>query len=153
MTDEIFRGSWIPASTRPNNQIFICPFCGERVYMFRGSPTYPTCPWCVSDMPEMDDFETPEELADRKAGNRAATGRKYCVDPEVNKARNEKLRAYRASLGDKFREQRREYHARNREKINAQQQARYQKNKEKNRKRPAAWRTPGRRRRRKSTLP
>lgn len=62
MSEAIFRGSWIPATKLPNNQRFFCPFCGQMVYMRAGSPTYPTCPWCISDMPEADDFKTPDEL-------------------------------------------------------------------------------------------
>lgn len=133
MSEEVFRGSWVPVNDSPHPELYKCPFCGEQVYIKRGMATYPTCPFCLSDMPEAEDFETPAELAERKAGNRAATGRKYCENREVNEARNAKLRAYRASLGEEFRAQRREYYAKNKEKINAQQRARYQKNIEKNR--------------------
>lgn len=133
MSENIFRGSWIPVNDSPHPELYKCPFCGEQVYIKRGMATYPTCPFCLSDMPEAEDFDTPEELEKRKAGNRAATGRKYCEDREVNLSQREKRRAYYASRGDHFREYKREYHAKNREKINAQQRARYQKRKDKNR--------------------
>ena len=84
-------------------------------------------------MPEVDDFETPEELEKRKWGNRYATGKKYSESREDNERQKAKRRAYYAKNGEHFREYKKKYHAENKEKINAHQRERYQKRKEKNR--------------------
>ena len=65
---DIDRGAWIPDNDRPNCETFRCPFCGETVFMRRGHATYPTCPWCISDMPDADDLDTPEEVEQIKKG-------------------------------------------------------------------------------------
>lgn len=127
----IFRGSWIPVSARPNNQIWICPFCGERVRMLPGDPTFPTCPWCLADLPEAEDFETPEELRDAKRGNVANTGKKYSVDPEDNENKRAKRRQWYAEHKEQSREYQRKYYEEHREELLAQMRERYRRNKEK----------------------
>lgn len=125
----IYRGSWIPVTEKPNNQRYLCPYCGETVYMPCGTPTYPTCPWCVSDMPEADDFDTPEELADAKRGNKANTGKKYSVDPNDNENKRAKRRAWYAENRERECAYNREYYEKHREELLAKQRERYRANK------------------------
>lgn len=161
MKSKVFRGSWIPQTDTTRNQTWFCPVCGGKVYMQPGSPTYPTCPWCLSDMPEVDDFDTPEELAEAKRRNHGATNKIYSTDPadaerkrkyqnkyylqhaEELKARArqryadnrdaelERQKRYREKHLDEKREYDREYHAAHREERNAKQRERYAANPEK----------------------
>lgn len=144
---KVFRGSWIPAKETAYNMIFFCPFCLEAVYMGAGSPTYPTCPWCLSDMPEAEDFETPEELKDAKRGNRNATGsvynvsrednermkadrrRRYWSDPEGNRERSRKYAADPEHHEKKLQRDRR-YYQENRDLICAKARERREKDRD-----------------------
>ena len=127
---KVFRGSWIPATDKPNCQRFSCPFCGETVYMPSGTPTYPTCPWCISDMPEAEDFDTPEELRAAKMGNKGSTGLTYSTDPTDNATRREKRREWYALNKEHEREYQRNYYYEHRDEINEKARERYQKNKQ-----------------------
>lgn len=98
----IDRGSWIAQNDSENCERFRCPFCGEIVYIKHGYATYPTCPYCLTDMPEAEDFDTPEELRKAKWGNKGATNLLYCEERE----RAEKKKAYH-----------REYYRKNRERM------------------------------------
>lgn len=124
---QVFRGSWIPISDRPANQRFLCPFCGEQVRMLPGDPTFPTCPWCLSDLPEAEDFETPEELREIKRGNKAFTNLTYSVDPADHEAKLEKRRQWYADPDNREKtiERNRKYYAENREDILAKQRKKY----------------------------
>ncbi len=122
---KIFRGSWIPFSDNPRNQRFVCPFCNEQVRMMPGDPTYPTCPWCLSDMPEAEDFETPEELLAIKRGNKSMTNKTYSIDPADNEAKRARRRQWYADHPEQCRENSRKYYAEHREEILARQRARY----------------------------
>lgn len=130
---DIFRGGWIPATNRENCTLFRCPICGEIVCMQRGRATYPTCPFCLSDMPEAEDFETPEELEEMKRGNRAATGKSYSSSREDSEEFKRKCREYYVRNVEHIREYKREYRARNSEKIRAEKREYAKKHPEKNR--------------------
>lgn len=123
--ERIYRGSWIAATERPHNQVYFCPFCGEKVRMLPCDPTFPTCPWCLSDMPEADDFETPEELRDAKRGNLANTGKKYSINPEDNEAKRAKRRQWYADHKEREREYQRQYYEEHKAEINANARIRY----------------------------
>ena len=121
----IFRGSWIPASKREGNQRFFCPFCGESVYMLTSMATYPTCPWCITDMPELDDFETPDELHSMKLKEipeRVERKPAPVSDEEKRQRRREQYAADR----EHRREYAREYYRRN----NAESERRKERNRE-----------------------
>jgi len=113
---DIDRGAWIPDNDRPNCETFRCPFCGETVFMRRGHATYPTCPWCISDMPDADDLDTPEEIEQMKKGNRAATNKAYCDDPAMQEKKKEASRRYYQEHKEEFREKNRIYRETHREK-------------------------------------
>lgn len=127
----IFRGSWIALTNNPKCQRFRCPSCGNIVSMLMGSPTYPTCPWCLYDLPEAEDFDTPSELEQRKRGNRAATGKVYSESREDNEAWNAKRREYYARNGEHLREYKRKYYEDNKERLRAYRHKYYQEHKEK----------------------
>ena len=126
MAEVIYRGSWIPATKLSNNQRFFCPFCGQMVYMYPGAPTYPTCPWCVSDMPEADAFKTYEELRAPKLDIKS-----YSEPADINtltdedakkeyqrqyyEMNKEKILADQKRLNDQYKERRREYNRKYRE--------------------------------------
>lgn len=114
---KVFRGSWIPAKDTEYNMIWSCPVCGETVYMAAGSPTYPTCPWCLTDMPESEDFETPEELREMKRHNKAVTDHVYSCNPADNQRKNERQRERYRLNAETERAKKREHYALNRDQI------------------------------------
>ena len=141
---KVFRGSWIPQTDTVGNKTWFCPFCNEKVYMHPGSPTYPTCPWCLSDMPEAEDFDTPEELYEAKRRNENTTGKvygtkedyeaakakrkeKYWNDPERD---HEICKRYRETHKEERREYARKYYREHREEITERQREWRRKNRD-----------------------
>lgn len=129
----IFRGSWIALNDSENCETFRCPFCGEEVTIRRGSATYPTCPWCLSDMPEAEDFETPAELRALKRGNKSYTNLTYSIDPADHEAKLEKRRQWSAEHKEQLREYQRKYYAEHRDELLAKQRQRYREDPERRR--------------------
>lgn len=127
----VFRGSWIPATDAENCELFICPECGEQVYMKRGQATYPSCPFCLTDLPEAEEFETPEELSNAKRGNKGCTGLTYTNGTEEHAEYCAKRRKRYAENREQAREYQREYYRKNKERILSNQRVNYIYNKEK----------------------
>ena len=116
-SSKVYRGSWLPIKDTEFNMLWTCPFCGETVCMTAGSPTYPTCPFCLSDMPEAEDFDTPEELREMKRHNKAVTDHVYSCDPADNRRKNERQRERYRLNAETERQKKREHYALNRDQI------------------------------------
>ena len=88
--NRINRGGWMPVGNPDTCLKWRCPTCGEEVCMFRGTPTYPTCPFCLSEIPGWEDFETPEQLRVLLRQSTTATGKRYCFDEEEKQRHKER---------------------------------------------------------------
>ena len=117
-TNKINRGGWIPVGNPGTCLKWKCPTCGEEVCMFRGTPSYPACPFCLSEISGWEEFETPEELRALLRQSVNATDKRYCFSEEEKQRHKEQRHESYVANKDAIREKQKQYNKEHREERN-----------------------------------